>query len=205
MNLPSPVIAAHPPSRRARWHGVLALCGSPPASSTISCAAPLARALILNGNTEAGAAKLAAYAFIAGGIQSFLMRLSPRLGFMALLCSTLTLLGVLVAWNLLPRIADGLPYAGAALGWLALAGLTYAGWRRGAHRADLGRAGATASLAISVLALLLAVWCWCCARWFSESRTARRAGGPPTTRNTDPDEIRRCILALRGRLSRRPA
>ncbi|WZB61363.1 hypothetical protein WJ968_37890 [Achromobacter xylosoxidans] len=86
------------------------------------------------------------------------MRLSPRLGFMALLCSTLTLLGVLVAWNLLPRIADGLPYAGAALGWLALAGLTYAGWRRGAHRADLGRAGATASLAISVLALLLAVW-----------------------------------------------
>ena len=56
---------------------------------------------------------------------------------MALLCSTLTLLGVLVAWNLLPRIADGLPYAGAALGWLALAGLTYAGWRRGAHRADL--------------------------------------------------------------------
>ena len=27
MNLPSPVIAAHPPSRpRARWPGVLALC-----------------------------------------------------------------------------------------------------------------------------------------------------------------------------------
>ena len=162
MNLPSPVIAAHPPSRpragTASWP--CASARSPPASSTISCAAPAraSLALILNGNTEAGAAKLAAYAFIAGGIQSFLMRLSPRLGFMALLCSTLTLLGVLVAWNLLPRIADGLPYAGAALGWLALAGLTYAGWRRGAHRADLGRAGATASLAISVLALLLAVW-----------------------------------------------
>ena len=96
---------------------------------------------------------------------------------MALLCSTLTLLGVLVAWNLLPRIADGLPYAGAALGWLALAGLTYAGWRRGAHRADLGRAGATASLAISVLALLLAVWVLVLRPLVSESRTARRAGG----------------------------
>ena len=161
MNLPSPVIAAHPPSRRA-------LAASRPVLRRgrrrrlllFPARHRLARslALILNGNTEAGAAKLAAYAFIAGGIQSFLMRLSPRLGFMALLCSTLTLLGVLVAWNLLPRIADGLPYAGAALGWLALAGLTYAGWRRGAHRADLGRAGATASLAISVLALLLAVW-----------------------------------------------
>ena len=152
--------SAVPP--RARWHGVLALCFGAVAAGVFyyflrgtGSRAPLA--LILNGNTEAGAAKLAAYAFIAGGIQSFLMRLSPRLGFMALLCSTLTLLGVLVAWNLLPRIADGLPYAGAALGWLALAGLTYAGWRRGAHRADLGRAGATASLAISVLALLLAV------------------------------------------------
>jgi hypothetical protein len=164
MNPPSPDIAAYPPSRpRARWHGVLALCFGAIAAGVFyyflrgtGSRAPLA--LILNGNTEAGAAKLAAYAFIAGGIQSFLMRLSPRLGFMALLCSTLTLLGVLVAWNLLPRIADGLPYAGAALGWLALAGLTYAGWRRGAHRADLGRAGATASLAISVLALLLAVW-----------------------------------------------
>ena len=72
MNLPSPVIAAHPPSRpragTASWP--CASARSPPASSTISCAAPArALALILNGNTEAGAAKLAAYAFIAGGIR----------------------------------------------------------------------------------------------------------------------------------------
>ena len=162
MNPSSPDLAPHP-QPRPRWHAVLALCFGAVAAGIFyyflrgsGSRAPLA--LILNGNTEAGAAKLAAYAFIAGGIQSFLMRLSPRLGFMTLLCSTLTLLGVLVAWNLLPRITDGLPYAGAALGWLALAGLSYAGWRRGAHRADLGRTGAAVSLAVSVLALLLAVW-----------------------------------------------
>ena len=88
MNLPSPVIAAHPPSRRARagtasWpvlrRGRRRRLLLFPARHRLA----RALALILNGNTEAGAAKLAAYAFIAGGIQSFLMRLSPRLGFMA--------------------------------------------------------------------------------------------------------------------------
>ena len=210
MNPPSPDIAAYPPSRPralARRPGPVLRRGRRRRLLLFPARHRLARALalILNGNTEAGAAKLAAYAFIAGGIQSFLMRLSPRLGFMALLCSTLTLLGVLVAWNLLPRIADGLPYAGAALG----------GWR---WPASLMRAGVEAPIGPTWAARAppprwpSACWpccwrsgCWCCARWFSESRTARRAGGPPTTRNTDPDEIRRCILALRGRLSRRPA
>ena len=181
MNLPRPL---SPPIRRpararagtASWP--CASARSPPASSTISCAA-LARAalaLILNGNTEAGAAKLAAYAFIAGGIQSFLMRLSPRLGFMALLCSTLTLLGVLVAWNLLPRIADGLFY-GASL-WLALAGLTYAGWRRGAHRAD-SAARAPLLAGHQRAGPVAGGLRWCCARWFSESRTARARAALP--------------------------
>ena len=121
-------------------------------------------------------------------------------GFHGLLCSTLTLLGVLVAWNLLPRIADGLPYAGAALGWLAPASLMRAG-----VEAPIGPtwAAPTASLAISVLALLLAVWVLVPPAGFLNPAPPG-AGGPPTTRNTDP-EIRRCILALRGRLSRRPA
>ena len=193
---------------RARWHGVLALCFGAVAAGVFyyflrgtGSRAPLA--LILNGNTEAGAAKLAAYAFIAGGIQSFLMRLSPRLGFMALLCSTLTLLGVLVAWNLLPRIADGCPMparrSAAGAGRPHLCGL--ASRRpsgrpgpRGRHRlAGHQRAGPVAGGLR-----------WCCARWFLNPAPPG-AGGPPTTRNTDPDEIRRCILALRGRLSRRPA
>ena len=72
MNLPSPVIAAHPPSARARAGTASWPFGAVAAGVFyyfLRGTGSRARALILNGNTEAGAAKLAAYAFIAGGIR----------------------------------------------------------------------------------------------------------------------------------------
>ena len=68
MNPPSPVVAAHPPSRRARWHGVLALLARSPAFLLFPARHRLARP-DPERQHEAGAAKLAAYAFIAGGIR----------------------------------------------------------------------------------------------------------------------------------------
>lgn len=118
--------------------------------------APLA--LINNGNDEAGAAALAAHAFIAGGIALFLRKLSERLGFFGLLALVLTLLGVIIAWGLPARLADGLPFVGAPTALLVLALFAFKSWQRGALRAPLTRGTRALALAVSAPVLLLAFW-----------------------------------------------
>lgn len=118
--------------------------------------APLA--LLLNGNGEAGAAKLAAYAFIGGGIAMFVMKLSARLGFFALVALVLTLLGVLIGWGLLPRITEDLPFMGAPLAMLVLAFFAFKAWQQGAASAPLTRSARTLALGLGIPVILLGVW-----------------------------------------------
>lgn len=118
--------------------------------------APLA--LLNRGDWAAGALKLASYALVAAGIQLLIFTRSPQLGFHGLLAVATVLGGVLIAWELPLRLADGLPFLAPPSAFLVAAGLLIWAWMRGAHTAPLSRIGAGVALLVTVPVILLVTW-----------------------------------------------
>lgn len=118
--------------------------------------APLA--LLNDGEWTAGALKLASYALVAAGIHLLIFTRSPQLGFHGLVAVAAVLGGVLIAWELPLRLADGLPLLAPLVAFLVVAGLLIWAWKRGAFTAPLGRIGAGVALFVTVPVILLATW-----------------------------------------------
>lgn len=119
-------------------------------------ASPLS--MLNNGRDEAGAAKLAAYAFITSGLLMFLMRMAPKLGFYGLLGCTLTLGGAILSWDLVPRLGDGLPFAGAPIALAVMIWLCFRSWRRGAAQTPLSPPARKLAWMVSLPTLTLSLW-----------------------------------------------